>query len=475
MRQREFALCVGNSPHYDKYIEKAKYLGYKIHYIHKKDDVDHIPSNLNIKLNLPVPVFNYELETVGYINEKFNLNGPKLNSINIIANKINFFHFLKKHNMPRPKFCLIPQNTHDFDCTYPAIIKPWDFSGSIGVKVVHNKKEAVEYTKHFQKPILGRNINCKFLIEELVKGKYLGLNAFIVNRHLYVWGQQSAETHYRNSLYRVMPLYYTDESEIPSTDIKCLEKLFKLAGIDNSTVQIELVVSRNTNKIINIIEINLRSGVTGLDCFDKMYHGKDLIEQSILLAAGKNIHTNHKLKNHMCSLRPNLGSGKILNVKWPKKKFEGLVIKNLKKNMMINEDPKDTNETFKIGKIVALNKDLTKAIKDAKEYEKNIMTIRKLNYQDIEVFWDEICSNKKFLPISYTSYIDDRASKEHPGNPIVIYLGAFLGKQLVGVSSFFQTKKGKYQIKGFYVKSEFRNRGIDSFLLETGMSLKCGF
>ena len=325
----------------------------------------------DIKLNAPVPVHNWMLTEISAINEKYNLNGPRPLAVNKIANKFNFYNLLIELNIPRPSYCVQLNTEADYDVKYPAIIKTWVFSGSKEVKIVKNKEEAIEHVDKYPDE--------DFLLEEFVEGKYVGLNGSIVNKELHIWGCQLAKLCYTGQPYPVMPLYWTEDIELPASVIAHLESIFNAVELDNTTTQIELFVDENTHELKSVIEINLRQGVTGLPVWNQLYAGDDPLKESIKLAAGEPCSFNTSLKQNMASLRPNIGGGKVVDFKWPEQTFNGIVEQNLTKGTVLNANPIDCFECNKLGRILVLDPDVNVAIAKAYEYQDNIITIRENN------------------------------------------------------------------------------------------------
>jgi len=353
----------------NKYFEKIiTDLGYDIVPYRTMADIE--PAD-DIKLNAPVPVHNWMLTEISAINEKYNLNGPKPLAVNKIANKFNFYNLLAELNIPRPSYCVQLNTEADYDVKYPAIIKTWEFSGSKEVKIVKNKEEAIEHVNTY--PGEG------FLLEEFVEGKYVGLNGSIVNKELHIWGCQLAELCYTDRPYPVMPLYWTEDIELPASVIAHLESIFNAVELDNTTTQIELFVDENTHELKSVIEINLRQGVTGLPVWNQLYAGDDPLKESIKLAAGEPCSFNTSLKQNMASLRPNIGGGKIIDFKWPEQTFNGIVEQNLTTGTVLTDNPIDCFECNKLGRILVLDPDVNVAIAKAYEYQDSIITVRENN------------------------------------------------------------------------------------------------
>ena len=353
----------------NKYFEKIiTELGYDIVPYQIMAD---IKSGDDIKLNVPVPVHNWMLNEISAINEKYNLNGPKPFAVNKIANKFNFYNLLTELNIPRPSYCVQLNTEADYDVKYPAVIKPWAFSGSKEVKIVENKHEAIKHANTYP--------DSKFLLEEFVKGKYVGLNGSIVNKKLHIWGCQLAQLCYTDCPYPVMPLYWTEDIELPASVITYLELIFNAVKLDNTTTQIELFVDENTHELKSVIELNLRQGVTGLPVWNQLYAGDDPLKESIKLAAGEPCSFNTNLKQNMASLRPNIGGGRIVDIKWPEQTFNGIVEQNLIKGTVLSANPVDCFECNKLGRILVLDPDVNVAIAKAYEYQNNIITIRENN------------------------------------------------------------------------------------------------
>lgn len=185
----------------------------------------------------------------------------KLEIINNIINKIDFYKSLKKENVPHPKtFFLDNQiNVDTFEMTYPVFVKPYisqNFTKKFGKKgfVAHNSEELKKYLHIVKKLEIG------VIIQEIIQGT--AQNHFFIDGFLDIKSQQKAL--FARKRLRMWPLWFGNSTvcvsvplnqvtEMKDIVLKYFDKI-KFHGIFSAEFKID-----PKDDVAKLIEINARS------------------------------------------------------------------------------------------------------------------------------------------------------------------------------------------------------------------------
>jgi predicted ATP-grasp superfamily ATP-dependent carboligase/SAM-dependent methyltransferase len=223
--------------------------------IKDEDSIIKLAKKYDIKFVLPAPLGRY-LTTVGAVNDALNLKGVSKKSANYATDKYLFYQKLSKEIKLAKQFLIYSANEikdliENRDISTPFILKPRFGSGSKGVEVF----EDFDYQR--VKNYFSENSNFKdILIEELLVGDEIGVDAIIRNKKLDILAirdKKITPLPYRQELAYVFPSkYQSKESEIEKIIKKCCE----LLKIDNSLLNLDIIINKND---IYIIELSPRA------------------------------------------------------------------------------------------------------------------------------------------------------------------------------------------------------------------------
>ena len=257
------------------------------------DKVLEIAKKYNIKAILPAPIGRY-VTTIGYINEKLNLIGPKAYATTICADKQllnsilmddeNSFNLAKQISSNSSK--LKEQLGKSF--TFPIIIKPRYGSGSNDVLIVHSSDEALSYIKNYKASNYGELIIEEFLgdpnIDENIKE--IGVDAVIVNSEIVFINLRDkllTTMPYRQEIQYISPSSVSDiiKERVRQYINKIADKLL----LKDCIIHADIMLVNNTPYMI---EISPRPA--GLNIINKLTPvsiGKDIISEFIKYQLGE--------------------------------------------------------------------------------------------------------------------------------------------------------------------------------------------
>ena len=257
------------------------------------DKVLEIAKKYNIKAILPAPIGRY-VTTIGYINEKLNLIGPKAYATTICADKQllnsilmddeNSFNLAKQISSNSSK--LKEQLGKSF--TFPIIIKPRYGSGSNDVLIVHSSDEALSYIKNYKASHYGELIIEEFLgdpnIDENIKE--IGVDVVIVNSEIVFINLRDkllTTMPYRQEIQYISPSSVSDiiKERVRQYINKIADKLL----LKDCIIHADIMLVNNTPYMI---EISPRPA--GLNIINKLTPvsiGKDIISEFIKYQLGE--------------------------------------------------------------------------------------------------------------------------------------------------------------------------------------------
>ena len=239
-------------------------------------------SELNIKpdIILPVPIGKM-LNTIGILNDHYNLTGATYKNADICTDKYNFHNLLFNNGLRQIKCELLKQNDNsininDFQFNYPVIFKPRYGSGSRSVYLINNKIELVD--------IVNKYLPLKedFIVEEFVDGTEYGVDGAVIDgKFNFVLLREKILTSYP---YRQCIGYFSIfENNIIFNEINCyLSKVIKSLNLNNVLLHADIIYN---NKNIFIVEIAPRpSGHYLHNIFVPIVTGVNMINEFINFA-----------------------------------------------------------------------------------------------------------------------------------------------------------------------------------------------
>jgi len=207
------------------------------------------------------PCTDVAVPTASYVAEQLNLNGPSLESANILCDKVAFRNFIKKHKLLTPEYYAITSDFKPDKSLFKQkawIIKPDRSSGSKGVFVLGTEADfyrCLPETLKFSpsgKGILEEFINgfqgtCEGIFE---KGE-LALT-FVLDRQIVSLPYVTTCGHH---------LTTTLSFEMQSRLKSILKEIFRLLNITDGPFDCDFVV---VNEEIYILELTPRIGVNSI-------------------------------------------------------------------------------------------------------------------------------------------------------------------------------------------------------------------
>lgn len=307
-----YVLSVGNGQEQIYSINIAKSMGCKVIAIGKEINQD-IPSDVkqyaidikdadkvldvakkyDVKAILPAPVGRY-ITTIGYINEKLNLIGPKAYATTICADKQLLNSILMNDDNSFNLAKQINSNSSNLkyelgkSFTFPVIIKPRYGSGSNDVVLINSYDEALSYIKNYKASNYGELIIEEFLGDPNldINIKEIGVDAIIVNSEMVLFNVRDkllTKLPYRQEIQYISPSNISDilKEKIKQYINKIADKLLLKDCILHADI---MLVNDNPY----MIEISPRPA--GLNIIDKLTPsstGKNIVSEFIKYQIGK--------------------------------------------------------------------------------------------------------------------------------------------------------------------------------------------
>lgn len=202
------------------------------------------------------------------------------------TDKIAMINCFKEANVPSPWFYVVSSMKEFKDLlkgiSFPFILKPNDSSGSRGVVLIDNPDKAIDgykYSKSISKSGL-------VLVEEFMEGPEVSVEIITCNGQstiLAVTDKLTTGDPYFVEMGHSQPSMLPDETVAKIKEISLLA--LKALGIDNSPSHVELIVTKDGPKLV---EVGARMGG---DCITShlvpLSTGIDMVKASIELALGK--------------------------------------------------------------------------------------------------------------------------------------------------------------------------------------------
>lgn len=239
-----------------------------------------VDNNISIVGIIPSPIGRY-LTTVGFINDKLNLNGISRNAALKCVDKFLFNQTLKTVFPERIFFDLIQDrkqyNKFIQNADYPVIFKPRYGSGSRGLFIFCNVEEAVYAEEEIK-------FEEDYIVEKFVAGKEYGVDA-VINKGkfsiVFIREKHITELPFRQAIALNGPAYF--EKNIEEKIKQKIEQAVKVLGLDNCLINLDMILTPENE--VHIIELSGRPG--GLNISSKIIPsstGVDYLKEGIQLA-----------------------------------------------------------------------------------------------------------------------------------------------------------------------------------------------
>jgi len=384
-------MCIGVFFDTELWLKYVKKLGYKviathpipitgkIYYNDVKDYIDifyevsyfdfdkllDIAKENNVDMIVSHPCSNDALIAAGYINTNLNLKGISYDAVLNCSSKYDFHSTLVKYDLSRPNFTIKYSEDMDYDIiTYPCIVKPNFGAGSVGVKLIHNKEELIEFFKTKERDngyILDKKKYDYYLIQHYVKGsKILACHGVVHSNRIIIFGKTIRDLDKEKN---ALPYFYgqefiTSDDDLTPYTYKQLNKLLTELKINNTPFDLEIMVDEN-NDAKTFIELNLRPAEKGFNHISGRDGYEYCIKEQVKL--GTDISCNFsegKIKDFIGIKYFRFKPGTVRTIKWPDLPNNTLFFDTKLKRDSIIEKNWSNNEAHKNGSIILLDKNI---------------------------------------------------------------------------------------------------------------------
>ena len=218
--------------------------------------------------------------------KELNLRGIAPETALKATDKGEMIKAFESHNVPHPWYCILG---NEADCekkldkiSFPCISKPTDNSGSKGVMLIHNEEELLEAVKYSSSQ--GRNGSV--IVEEYMTGSEVSVEIIVLDGEVNILQITDKLT---TGAPHFVEMGHSQPSDLSSSQIADIKdvatRAVKAIGIDNSPAHVEIMVTDNGAKMI---ELGARMGG---DCITThlvpLSTGIDMIKAAIQIACGE--------------------------------------------------------------------------------------------------------------------------------------------------------------------------------------------
>ncbi|MBA7585255.1 Formate-dependent phosphoribosylglycinamide formyltransferase [subsurface metagenome] len=260
---------------------------------------------------------DYSMFAVAYLTNKYNLLGPKMDSLMITNNKYLERKFAEKGNIPQPKFKLCMTfnevNKAAKQLGLPVMLKPLDNRGSIGVCRV----ERIQDLKNAFFETLANSHSRQMLVEEFIPGNVVTVEGLYAGKFYNL----SFSTKKMHPKYPDNAMHLQYPGNLPDFIVKKLyflnNNLIKEIGINFGLTHSEFIIN---NDKVYFLEIANRGG--GVHISNKIIPyvtGVDTCDVFIRSAFGEHISLNnfsqYKRKRYSLLHFFDFNSGKVIEIK----------------------------------------------------------------------------------------------------------------------------------------------------------------
>lgn len=238
------------------------------------------------------------MTVVARVGEKLGLNTISYDTSIKATNKAKMRMALKENNVPIPEFAVctskteFEQNIMKFD--YPFIVKPSDNSGSRGITLVNNHKDA-EFAYEYARE---NTLDGVVLVEEYMVGPEVSVEIFVYEGEPKVIQVTDKIT---TGAPHFVEMGHTQPSALPDEMLKDIKNVAvaatKALGIDKGPAHVEIKV---TDKGAKIVELGARLGGDYIATdLVPLSTGYDMVRATVLCAANEPL--PDYINEHNCS------------------------------------------------------------------------------------------------------------------------------------------------------------------------------
>jgi len=234
------------------------------------------------------------MRSVAAVAEYFGLPGISPSVALNATDKVAMIECFKNNNVPAPWFYAISSRSGFIDLLKhvapPFVLKPNDSSGSRGVVLVTDNKMAIEAYEYSSSASRSGMV----LVEEYLSGPEVSVEMLTIDGQSYVIAITDKLT---TGAPHFVEMGHSQPSMLPESTLEKIKdvaiKAVKAIKIDNSPAHVELIVTSNGPKLV---ELGARLGG---DCITShlvpLSTGIDMIQASIQLALGLKPDITHRL------------------------------------------------------------------------------------------------------------------------------------------------------------------------------------
>ena len=301
------------------------------------------------------------MRCIGKVNDELGLNGISYDVAINSTDKFEMISKFKMHNVPSPWFYCVDSieelNYVASQIKYPVIMKPVDSSGSRGVVLVRTYDEMSSnffYSKQHSK-------NGKVLIEEYMIGKEISVEVLVENKKIFIVTMTekitSGSPHFVE-IGHIQPARFN--KKIKNNIVCVVENAIKALGIDNGAAHVELMITEDGAKII---EVGARLGGDFITSdLVPLSTGVDMLQNVIRIACGEKINVKKKINKVAIIKFLYLNNGTISSISGVEEAKE---IKNVKEVCVLKNVGDEIqglkSSTDRIGYIIVQAKNLNEA------------------------------------------------------------------------------------------------------------------
>lgn len=238
--------------------------------------------------------------TAAYVAEKMGLPGSPYRSVEILCNKDKFRKFLKENNFNTPEakgYSCVKEALKDIEEGYfklPVIVKPVDSSGSKGVSLISDAKEAGSRLESAMRFSRGHRIIVEEYVEKYgyqIAGDGLSIDGKLVFR---CFANDHFDPRCENPFVPISASFpYNMPKEIHDKIHTEVQRLLTLLDMGTTTYNFDIRIDKDYN--VYLMEIAPRDGGNYIPQIIRYSTGVDLVECSVKAAMGERIDIEHNL------------------------------------------------------------------------------------------------------------------------------------------------------------------------------------
>ena len=221
------------------------------------------------------------ISTIAKINVKHNLKGLHSFSAKLINGKKKYYRMWQQLNIPCPQVWQTVKSCKTLNqispkVIFPCIVKPSGMSGSVGIQIIENKNDLIDFfadtdeqiyvyqEKHGDryKKLQYFSGSDDYIIQEYIKGDVVSFIGHVYNNQIVIDFMFDIETQaypYVPETGLKYPSKYS-EDYLRSNSIKYLEKFFKKINLNDTAFMLDVIIDEHGQ--LNFIDFSPRLSVS---------------------------------------------------------------------------------------------------------------------------------------------------------------------------------------------------------------------